>query len=104
MLFFAYRVLHDVWLMRHPRMTLYLVDSENREGTGQKGGHVKRESYWCVFCGTSEITYSGCKSINPFVGFKAIKLFLFSHDRPKMSKAFRDFAQARFPLGRKKLL
>ena len=28
MLLFSYRVLHDIWLMCHPRMTLYLIDCQ----------------------------------------------------------------------------
>lgn len=42
---FPYRVLHDIWLMCHPRMTLYLMEGQ----TGKQEGRGRmRELFMCL--------------------------------------------------------
>lgn len=43
MLVFPYRVLHDIRLMCHPRMTLYLMEGTERERQNKR--QMERESY-----------------------------------------------------------
>lgn len=53
---FTYRVLHDVWLMRHPRMTLNLTE-------GEKVRHTKDKKHSC-YPQSDAISHSLCVGVS----------------------------------------
>lgn len=47
MLLFSYRVLHDIWLMCHPRMTLYLMERQTGRERQNKRQMERKELLTC---------------------------------------------------------
>lgn len=61
---FTYRVLHDIWLMGHPRMTLYLMAGQTRTTTKQETDGRKRVITWKIYEKETLQLYSKWKNVN----------------------------------------